>query len=71
MNSSVILVILIAGFAFIAGAAVALTVTERSLALRDRRQALRERELKQVNAIVNKRLAWLADNSGSRLGGEP
>lgn len=56
MTNNLVLFILLAGMAFVAGAAVALIVSERSLSARHRRQALRERELAEFSAFVNDRL---------------
>lgn len=64
MTENLILFILLAGMAFVAGIAVALIVSERSLTARQRRQALRERELAEFSAYINDRLALLG--SGGR-----
>jgi hypothetical protein len=71
MTDNLILVILLAGMAFVAGIAVALIVSERSLAARHRRQALRERELAEFSAFINDRLALLASGRDPRSRGGP
>jgi hypothetical protein len=58
MTDSIIL-ILLTGMAFVAGAAVTLIVSERSMSTRRRRQALRQRELTEFSAFINDRLAQL------------
>jgi len=71
MTDNLILVILLTGMAFVAGIAVTLIVSERSLAARHRRQALRERELAEFSAFINDRLALLASGRDARSRGGP
>jgi hypothetical protein len=71
MADNMILFILLAGMAFVAGAAVALIVSERSLSTRHRRQALRERELTEFSAFINDRLARLGGGHDPRARGGP
>jgi hypothetical protein len=60
MTDNLALLVLLAGMAFLAGAAITLIASERSYSARQRRQALRERELAEVSAFINDRLAVLA-----------
>lgn len=59
MADNMVLFILLAGMAFVAGAAVALIVSERSFSTRQRRQAFRERELAEFSRFIDERLARL------------
>ncbi|MHA6618523.1 hypothetical protein [Pseudonocardia sp. DLS-67] len=71
MADNLILFILLTGMAFVAGVAVTLIVSERSLSARQRRQALRERELAEFSAFINDRLALLAPGRDPRSRGGP
>lgn len=59
MNNYLVLMIFLATVAFLAGAAVTLIVSERSARARQRRQALRERELAEISAFISSQLASL------------
>jgi len=67
MTDDLVLLVLLTGMAFVAGVSVTLVVCERSLTARQRRQALRERELAEFSAFINDRLALLAWDRDPRL----
>lgn len=60
MIGDVVIFVLSSGLAFIVGALVTLIVCERSMAFREKRQALRQRELAEVSNLVNAQLRVLA-----------
>lgn len=73
MNTALTVVALLVGLAFAVGALLTLVVGDRALAARERRQALRERELAAISELVDARLRVLTgtgwDDDGRRRDG--
>jgi hypothetical protein len=61
MDGNLTILVLLAGLAFLLGVMLTLLVCDRSLKIREKRQALRERELAEVSRFVDKKLDRLAD----------
>ncbi len=61
MDTVLTVVLLLTGLAFAVGALLTLVVADRALAARERRQALRERELTEISEFVTARMQVLTD----------